>query len=72
MLIKFIKSFFKKKRKSKFEVFRDKGREWRFNLKALNGEIIASSEGYSSKQACLQGIESVKRNAPRASIEDKL
>ena len=47
----------------KYEVFKDKGKQWRFNLKAGNGEIIAVSEGYSSEQACLNGIESVKRNA---------
>lgn len=42
-----------------------------FNLKAGNGEIIATSEIYSSKDACLNGIESVKKNAPIAKIEDQ-
>ncbi len=47
----------------KYEVFQDKKGEWRFNLKASNGEIIAVSEGYSSKMACLKGIDSVMENA---------
>ena len=53
----------------KFEVYTDKAGEYRFNLKARNGEIIASSEGYKSKASCLNGIESVKKNAPEAAVE---
>lgn len=52
----------------KFEVYKGKGGEFRFRLKAGNGEIIATGEGYSSKQACLNGIESVKKNAPGAPV----
>ena len=52
----------------KFEVYTGKGGEYRFRLKAANGEIIATGEGYSSKQACLNGIESVKKNAPDAPV----
>ena len=52
----------------KFEVFTDKAGEYRFRLKAPNGEIIAASEGYSSKASCMNGIESVKKNAPTAVI----
>lgn len=48
----------------KFEVYEDKGGDYRFRLKAGNGEIILSSEGYSSKAACMNGVESVKKNAP--------
>lgn len=55
---------------SKFEVYKDKSGEFRFRLKAANGEIIASGEGYKSKQGCLNGIESIKKNAPIAEIED--
>lgn len=55
---------------AKFEVYKDNKGEWRFRLKAANGEVIASSEGYSSKAACLNGIESVKKNAPIAEIEE--
>ena len=43
----------------------------KFNLKARNGEIIASSEVYNSKASCLKGIESVRKNAPIAALEDQ-
>ncbi|OHD81453.1 MAG: DUF1508 domain-containing protein [Spirochaetes bacterium RIFOXYC1_FULL_54_7] len=52
----------------KFEYFSDKGGKFRFRLKAGNGQIIATSEAYNSKDACLSGIESVKTNAPTAAI----
>ena len=58
----------------KFEVYADKAGEFRFRLKARNGEIIAVSEGYKAKASCMNGIESVKKNAPEAQIvevEDK-
>ena len=54
----------------KFEVFLDKRREYRFHLKAPNGEIIAASEGYTQKHNCLKGIDSIKGNAPIAEIVD--
>ncbi len=50
----------------KFEVYEDKAGEYRFRLKATNGQIIATSEGYKTKASCLNGIESVKKNAPEA------
>ena len=53
----------------KFEVYLDKAGEYRFRLKARNGEVIAVSEGYKAKDSCLNGIESVKNNAPDAEIE---
>lgn len=52
----------------KFELFTDKGGKFRFNLKAGNGQIIASSEAYESKAAALNGIESVRKNAPDATL----
>ena len=52
----------------KYEVYQDKAGEYRFRLKARNGEIIATSEGYKKKPSCLNGIDSVKRNAPDAEI----
>ena len=52
----------------KFEVYTDKAGEYRFRLKATNGQIIAVSEGYKAKASCLNGIESVKKNAPEAEI----
>ena len=53
-----------------FEVFKDAAGKYRFRLKASNGEIIAASEGYNSKEACMAGIESVKNNAPTAPIKE--
>ena len=55
----------------KFEVYLDKAGEYRFRLKARNGEIIAVSEGYKAKSGCLNGIESVKKNAPDAEVVKK-
>jgi uncharacterized protein YegP (UPF0339 family) len=52
----------------KFEVYTDKAGEYRFKLKAPNGEIIAVSEGYCSKTSCMNGIQSVMKNAPNAKI----
>ena len=52
----------------KFEMYLDKAGEYRFRLKARNGEIVATSEGYKAKTGCLNGIESVKKNAPDAEI----
>jgi uncharacterized protein YegP (UPF0339 family) len=51
-----------------FEWFKDAKGKFRFRLKAPNGEIIATSEAYSSKDACANGIESVKKNAPIAKV----
>ena len=52
----------------KFELWTDKGGDWRFNLKASNGQVIATSQGYASKASALNGIESVKSNAPGAEV----
>ena len=52
----------------KFEIYQDKAGEYRFRLKARNGEIILSSQGYDEKRSCLNGVESVKKNAPEAEI----
>lgn len=48
---------------AKFEIYTDKGREYRFRLKAANGEIMLVSEGYLTKASCASGIISVKTNA---------
>lgn len=53
-----------------FEVYKDTKGEFRFRLKAPNGEIIAVSESYKAKAGCMNAIESVKKNAPIAVIED--
>ncbi len=55
----------------KFEVYTDKAGEFRFRLKATNGQIIAVSEGYVAKNSCLNGIESVRKNAPEADVKIK-
>ena len=55
----------------KFEVYEDKSGEFRFRLKATNGQVIAVSEGYKAKASCLNGVESVKKNAPDAAIEEQ-
>lgn len=54
----------------KFEIYRDNKGEFRFRLKAPNGEVIAVGEGYTTKAACMNGIESVKKNAPIAGIKE--
>lgn len=52
----------------KFEIFRASNGQFYFRLKASNGEIIASSEGYVSKQGAKDGVEAVKRCAPTAPV----
>lgn len=52
----------------KFEYYKDKQGKYRFRLKAGNGEIIATGEGYESKSGCLNGIESVRKNSQDAEI----
>ena len=53
----------------KFEIYADKAGEYRFRLKATNGQIIAVSEGYKTLANCENGVESVKKNAPDAEVE---
>lgn len=55
---------------AKFEIYKDKVGEFRFRLKAPNGEIIAVSEGYTTKQNTMKGVESVKEHAKNADIID--
>jgi uncharacterized protein YegP (UPF0339 family) len=56
---------------AKFELNKDVAGEFRFKLIARNGEYIATSEGYTAKDGALNGIESVRENAPVALIDDK-
>ena len=53
---------------AKFEVFKGTNGDFRFRLKAANGKIIAQGQGYKTKDACLKGIESIKKNARGASV----
>ena len=55
---------------AKFEIYKDKKGEFRFRLKATNGETIATGESYPTKAAASKGIASIKKNAPIAPIED--
>lgn len=52
----------------KFELYEDGKGEFRFRLKAGNGEVIAISEGYTSKASAQNGIESVRKNAADADV----
>jgi hypothetical protein len=47
----------------KFEITTRKNGEYQFNLKATNGQVILTSEGYKTKASCLNGVESVKKNS---------
>ncbi len=53
---------------AKFEIYQDKKGEYRFRLKAGNGEIVGASEGYSSKKSCENGTTSVRNNAAKAQV----
>ena len=65
------KEGFKKLVNPKFEVYKDKGGEFRFRLTAKNGQNILASEGYTQLTGCMNGIESIKANAPNAEIVEK-
>lgn len=54
----------------KFQLYEDKGGQYRFRLKSRNGQTIAISEGYTTKTACENGIESIRKNAPEAEVEE--
>ena len=54
-----------------FEVYKDKGGEFRWRLRTQNAKLIASSgEGYADKRSCTAAIESVKRDAPKAPVKE--
>ena len=55
----------------KYVIKKGKNEEYYFSLKADNGQVILSSEGYTSKSACENGIESVKKNAPNDERYDR-
>lgn len=57
---------------AKFEIYKDNSGEFRFRLKASNGQNILASEGYSAKSGCNNGIDSVKKNAPDDSKYERL
>lgn len=55
----------------KFVVFQDDEGRYRFQLRAGNGQVIANGAAYSTRKACLSGIDSIRRNAPGATIDDQ-
>ena len=55
----------------KFVIYRDKSKKFRFRLLATNGEIIAVGEAYESKASCLNGVKSIQKNAPTATVIDE-
>jgi uncharacterized protein YegP (UPF0339 family) len=55
---------------AKFEIFLDRKKQYRFHLKASNGEVIAASQAYENKAACIKGIKAIQKNAPAAVIID--
>ena len=55
-----------------FELYKDKAGEWRWRLRHQTGNVIAdSAEGYHNKADAINGIDSVKENAPSAPVEDQ-
>ena len=56
----------------KYELYEDKAGEFRFRLKARNGEPIGKSEGYKAKDSAENGIASVGKNAPEAEVVEEL
>jgi len=56
---------------AKFVVKKGTTGKFRFNLLSTNGNVIATSQTYETKRACLAGIESVRKNAPNATIDDQ-
>lgn len=63
------KEGFQVQKHPKFEVYTDNAGEFRFRLKAKNGQNICASEGYTALKSCLNGIESVRKNALEAKEE---
>ena len=55
----------------KFEITTRKNGEFQFNLKASNGQVILTSQGYKTKDSCLNGVESVKKNSQNKARFDK-
>ena len=62
------KEGYEKAKNPKIEIYKDKKGEFRFRLKAGNGQIIAVGEGYKELAGCKNGIKSIQKNAPKAEI----
>ena len=55
----------------KFEIYTDASGEYRFRLKATNGQIIGVSEGYKAHESCVNGVESVKKNSADSEVVEE-
>ena len=55
-----------------FEIYKDKAGEFRFRIKATNGNVLAASEGYSAKASALNALERIKSDAATAEIKEDL
>lgn len=55
----------------KFELYKDSAGKFRFRLKASNGQVIASGEAYETRASAMKGIESVRKNAAAAKVDDQ-
>ena len=56
---------------AKFELYRDMAGKFRYRLKAANGNVLASSDGYDTKRRAMNGIKSLRKNATDAEIDDR-
>ncbi len=55
----------------KFEIYKDKAGEYRFRIRATNGNILASSEGYKAKASAQNAIDRIKSDAASAEVDDQ-
>jgi uncharacterized protein YegP (UPF0339 family) len=59
-----------RRRVAKFEIYRDAGGEYRWRLRADNNEVVASGEGYRSRDDCEHAVQLIKEQAPQAEVDD--
>ena len=55
----------------KFELYKNSSGEYRFRLNAINGQIFATGEGYKTKASALKDVESVRKHAQTAEVDDQ-
>lgn len=56
---------------AKFELYKDMAGKFRYRLKAANGNVLASSDGYDTKRSAMNGIKSLRKNASDAEVDDR-
>ncbi len=59
------------RRTAKFEIYRDAGGDYRWRFRADNNKVVASGEGYGSKDDCVRAVGPIKEQAPQAGVEDR-